>query len=542
MQRLAGHEEKESMMSAMTDSELKSILTAEIADSLAHLGGELSEQRRKALRYYLGEPFGNEQEGRSKVVSTDVADVVAWYNDAQWTIYGDGDGGFATAYESPTSFSVTGVDVTAVYHAGRRIKATGPLTGTIYGTIQSSVFSINTTVTVAWDSGSLQNETLTIAIGILSAANSAIPAAGTGAPGAVQLATQTETETGTSTAKAVTPGGLAPASMTWTATHTFQSADSGAGEIVAIDLDRASTTPVANDLLMALRWKMRDAGGGIDYAAKLVAKLLDPTIGNEDAELHFATLVAGTLAARLILGQGLYTPSAAGGDKGVDTINASELYARGNPLGYHSISTQNGTTYTLVQNDLNTTVKFTNGAGCTVTLPSAATVGAGWRVRLWNASGADVIVQRAGTDPIDGGGTAVKVQNIGGSNFMDWWTDGTGWYTSRRAFTSAPQTITSGGALTIAHGLGATPLRGSVRLRCLTAEAGYSINDETFYNLSKADQNATGNHDHALVCDGTNLNVRFGSATNVYGVANKTSGAQSLLTNSNWNVIFHVEY
>src|SRR5204862_4149409 len=66
------------VMSQMSESELKSILAAEIADSLAHLGGELSEQRRKALRYYLGEPFGNEQEGRSKVVSTDVADVVEW--------------------------------------------------------------------------------------------------------------------------------------------------------------------------------------------------------------------------------------------------------------------------------------------------------------------------------------------------------------------------------------------------------------------------------------------------------------------------------
>jgi Fic family protein len=67
-------------MAMMTDSELKSVLAAEIADSIAHLGGELSEQRRKALRYYLGEPFGNEQEGRSKVMSTDVADVIEWFN------------------------------------------------------------------------------------------------------------------------------------------------------------------------------------------------------------------------------------------------------------------------------------------------------------------------------------------------------------------------------------------------------------------------------------------------------------------------------
>lgn len=471
------------------------------------------------------------------------ADIRSWYNDAQWVIYGDGDGAFTIAYVSAGSFSVTGVDVTAVYHAGRRVKATGALTGTILGTIQSSSFATNTTVAVLWDAGgALQNETLTIAIGILSATNSAMPPAGTGSSGAVQFATQIETEGGAVATKAVTPAVLAPAAMTWTGAHVFQSSDPGPGEVVAIDLDRASATPAANDLLMALRWKMRDAGGGSDFAAKLVAKLLDPTAGNEDAELQFATLVAGTLATRLILGGGLYTPNAAGGDKGADTINASEIYARGNPLGYQSISMQSGSTYTLVQNDLNTTVKFTNGAGCIVTLPGATTVGAGWRVRVWNASGADVAVQRSGTDPIDGGGTAVKIQNSGGCNFVDWWTDGIGWYTSRRVFVSAPQAITSGGALTLAHGLGAVPLRGFVRLKCITAEAGYSNNDETFYNLSKADQNATGNHDHAIVCDGSNISVRFGSAANVYGVANKSSGAQSLLTNANWNVIFQVEY
>jgi len=78
-------------MAQMTESELKSILGAEIADSLAHLGGELSAQRRKALRYYLGEPFGNEQEGRSKVVSTDVADVVEWILPALLKIFTTGD-------------------------------------------------------------------------------------------------------------------------------------------------------------------------------------------------------------------------------------------------------------------------------------------------------------------------------------------------------------------------------------------------------------------------------------------------------------------
>jgi len=163
-------------MSKMTESELKAILSAEIADSIGHIGGELSEQRRKALDYYLGQPFGNEMEGRSKVVSTDVADTIEWYNDSEWVIYGDGDGAHGIAYGSATSFSVTGANVTAAYHTGRRIKAVGALTGTIYGTIASSAFSSNTTVTVTWDSGNLQNETLTVYLGILSRNNSALPA------------------------------------------------------------------------------------------------------------------------------------------------------------------------------------------------------------------------------------------------------------------------------------------------------------------------------------------------------------------------------
>ena len=298
------------------------------------------------------------------------ADLRSWYNDAEWLIYGDGDAAFAIAYVSPTSFSVTGADVTAAYHPGRRVKAAGPLTGTIYGTIQSAAFATNTTVTVLWDAGALQNEALTIAIGILSAANSALPPAGAGAAGAVQLATQADTEAGASAAKAITPAGLAPAAMTWTGAHVFQSADAGAGEVVAIDLDRASTTPAANDLLMALRWRMRDAGGGIDFAAKLVARLLDPTAGNEDAELQFATLVAGTLAARLVLGQGLYTPNAPGGDKGADTINAGMLYQSGVAIAQSDVSVQSTTTHTPALADHGKTFIYTNPGGCVVTLPA----------------------------------------------------------------------------------------------------------------------------------------------------------------------------
>ena len=69
------------------------------------------------------------------------AEIREWYNDSQWVIYGDGDNGFTITYASANSFTVSGVDVTSFYHVGRRVKAVGSATGTIYGTIATTTFS-----------------------------------------------------------------------------------------------------------------------------------------------------------------------------------------------------------------------------------------------------------------------------------------------------------------------------------------------------------------------------------------------------------------
>ena len=111
----------------------------------------------------------------NNAIRAQLADIREWYNDAQWVIYGDGDGSHTFAYASATSFTVAGSNVTAFYHAGRRVKAVGSSTGTIVGTISSSSFSSDTTVNVTWDSGSLQSETLVIYVGILSQTSDAIP-------------------------------------------------------------------------------------------------------------------------------------------------------------------------------------------------------------------------------------------------------------------------------------------------------------------------------------------------------------------------------
>ncbi len=66
----------------ITEDQLKAITDQEIRQSLGYMGGKLSEARRKAEYYYLGLPKGDlaptEIEGRSSVVSTDVADTIEW--------------------------------------------------------------------------------------------------------------------------------------------------------------------------------------------------------------------------------------------------------------------------------------------------------------------------------------------------------------------------------------------------------------------------------------------------------------------------------
>jgi hypothetical protein len=99
-----------------------------------------------------------------------------WYNDAQWIEYGDGDGTYTSTYVSATAFTIDGVDVTSIYHAGRRVKVIAATPGTIYGTISSTTFSTNTTVNVTWDSGSLSSEAITnVYVGILSKSNNSLP-------------------------------------------------------------------------------------------------------------------------------------------------------------------------------------------------------------------------------------------------------------------------------------------------------------------------------------------------------------------------------
>src|SRR6185295_17619967 len=99
------------------------------------------------------------------------------FNDLIWFRYGKGDLDYSPVYVSSTSIKIAGADVTAVYHVGRRVKIVGSGTGTVYGTIKSTAFSTDTTVGIAFDSGSLSNETLTTHISQIPATGLPVPIA-----------------------------------------------------------------------------------------------------------------------------------------------------------------------------------------------------------------------------------------------------------------------------------------------------------------------------------------------------------------------------
>ena len=62
----------------MSSDEIVAHLEAEIEQATGHMNSELSNQREDSMKYYLGEKFGNEIDGRSEIVTTDVRDTIEY--------------------------------------------------------------------------------------------------------------------------------------------------------------------------------------------------------------------------------------------------------------------------------------------------------------------------------------------------------------------------------------------------------------------------------------------------------------------------------
>jgi len=68
--------EDEQVEEPVSEEELQNIITAEIDDAQDYIDDVISPERALAGQYYKGEPFGNEEEGRSQAMSMDVRDTV----------------------------------------------------------------------------------------------------------------------------------------------------------------------------------------------------------------------------------------------------------------------------------------------------------------------------------------------------------------------------------------------------------------------------------------------------------------------------------
>jgi len=60
----------------MAQNELMSIIQAEIDDAIGFIESETVEQRKQALEAYLRQPYGNEVEGKSQIVTGEVAEAI----------------------------------------------------------------------------------------------------------------------------------------------------------------------------------------------------------------------------------------------------------------------------------------------------------------------------------------------------------------------------------------------------------------------------------------------------------------------------------
>lgn len=69
---------KKTRSKKMDELSLVQTVHREIESAMGAISGELSDERSKALSYYMREPYGNEVDGRSEVVTSEVHDHIEW--------------------------------------------------------------------------------------------------------------------------------------------------------------------------------------------------------------------------------------------------------------------------------------------------------------------------------------------------------------------------------------------------------------------------------------------------------------------------------
>ena len=192
--------------------------------------------------------------------------------------------------------------------------------------------------------------------------------------------------------------------------------------------------------------------------------------------------------------------------------------------------------YTVVPDD-NGRLILLSGA-FTLSLNATSILGAGFTVHVHNTGTGNWLVNPFSLETING---QLSLTLPPGASCTIVCT-GTGFHTvglsGTYVYDSGAQTMTAGGPLTLAHGLGAAPAIGdiSTALECTTAQANWVVGD--FIQMgsgSRTDWDGTAHAGYVIWADATNIYVRF-HLTNVALLFNKTTGAAAVATPTSWRL------
>lgn len=106
-----------------------------------------------------------------------------------------------------------------------------------------------------------------------------------------------------------------------------------------------------------------------------------------------------------------------------------------------------------------------------------------------------------------------------------------------KSFESAQQTITGGGLLTLAHGLGVQPKLYQAFLVCVTAELGFSVGQEFAINPELSASGGSFGRGLNMTPDSTNIVVQIGSDGIFNIVAKSSGGTFAATTAGRWGLI-----
>lgn len=331
------------------------------------------------------------------------------------------------------------------------------------------------------------------------------------------------------TSVAITGGTLDGVTITNAASIQLTSADAGAAAAPTLDLYRNSATPAASDVIGQITLTGEDGAGNTQTYGVIDAVILDPTSTSEDATVRVQTVVAGTVAARMTVGQGVQIGSPTGGDKGVGTVNATAVYVNGTQVGFADYNPQTAG-YTVAESDRNGVINFTT-AGVTCALTAAATLGDGFSVTIMNsASTGDVTIDPDSGETIDGSATRV----LKPGNRCEIVCTGTSWLTVRGLYSSAPAAITTNSTDSFAHGFPVAPSSfGAYFVMGASTELGFTAGDRVPVDYSN--DGGSGTRSVSVKANATNVVATWGAAEMF--LQNTGTGSYGVMDYTKWTVV-----